>query len=165
MNESFLDIQNLISDIEKRRIVIPSFQRQYVWSFSNAKFLIESIVKDFPIGSILTWETDEKIILRKEDTYANKSSIVLLDGQQRLTTLYTLLKKEPPYYLPDVNNPTINSLKKASINIRTLDVSTFKTSDSENHEIFLISEILSEGYIINDKFKIALDKIGNDFVL
>jgi hypothetical protein len=165
MNESFLDIQNLISDIEKRRIVIPSFQRQYVWSFSNAKFLIESIVKDFPIGSILTWETDEKIILRKEDTYANKSSIVLLDGQQRLTTLYTLLKKEPPYYLPDVNNPTINSLKKASINIRTLDVSTFKTSDSENHEIFLISEILSEGYIINDKFKIALDKIGNDLVL
>ena len=77
MNESFLDIQNLINDIERKKIVIPSFQRQYVWSFSNAKFLIESIVKDFPIGSILTWETDEKIILRKEDKSTNKSSIVL----------------------------------------------------------------------------------------
>ncbi len=165
MNESFLDIQNLINDIEKKRIVIPSFQRQYVWKFRDAKFLIESIVKDFPIGSILTWETDEKIILRKEDTGNNKSSIVLLDGQQRLTTLYTLLKKEPPYYLPDVNNPTINSLKKASINIKTLDVSTFKSSDSGNDEIFLISDILNEEYIVNDKFKTALDKIGKDLVL
>ncbi|MDO8563838.1 MAG: DUF262 domain-containing protein [Nanoarchaeota archaeon] len=98
------DIQNLgivglISEIKKGIIRIPDFQRDYVWKVENIKDLLESVVKDYPLGSILLWKTQEKLEerdpldLKLSEQHKNAEKLYLLDGQQRLVTLYSLLTK------------------------------------------------------------------------
>ena len=115
-----MKISELIMSIKNQSIVIPAFQREYVWDTKKAKELIRSLLKEYPIGSVLIWKTIEPIelknIVRKKDEHAREYQ-VLLDGQQRATTLYMLFEGEiPPYYtkneieLKDPRNLAINLL-------------------------------------------------------
>lgn len=87
--------------IRKRDIVLPEFQREYVWSREQAKQLMVSLVKAYPVGSLLFWKTDEPPELKNIDVLPEKlgTMSVMLDGQQRLTTLYMFTSGGiPPYY-------------------------------------------------------------------
>lgn len=97
-------IDQLLDKVESEAIVLPEFQREFVWNLDQSKELINSLFKGYPIGSILIWETEEPPAIKNEavdrDQYATVQ--VLLDGQQRLTVLYLLLKDDvPPYYKPE----------------------------------------------------------------
>lgn len=105
-----MKINELIDCIRKRDLVLPEFQREYVWTKELAKQLIVSLVKGYPVGSLLFWRTDRPPELRNIDKLPNNfgTTRVILDGQQRLTTLYMLITGEiPPYYteLDIVTNP------------------------------------------------------------
>ena len=52
---------NLLSDIETGRIKVPQFQRKFVWSREDTAGLIDSILKGYPIGTFIIWETDERL--------------------------------------------------------------------------------------------------------
>ncbi len=94
-------ISELLQDIEKFGIVLPEFQREYVWAKEQAKQLMVSLYKGYPTGSLLVWRTDEPPDIKHEEVPSDKLGAVnvLLDGQQRLTTLYMLIKGQiPPYY-------------------------------------------------------------------
>lgn len=96
-----MKIGELIDGIIKRDLVLPEFQREYVWSREQAKQLMVSLVRDYPIGSLLSWKTDEPPKLKRIDKLPSKLGTlsVILDGQQRLTTLYMLITgKIPPFY-------------------------------------------------------------------
>lgn len=96
-----MKISELLDSIEKRDLVLPEFQREYVWSIEQSKELISSLIKDFPVGSLLFWKTDNPPELKNVDLLPEKLGTVkvILDGQQRLTTLFLLLRgKVPPYY-------------------------------------------------------------------
>lgn len=96
-----MKISELLDSIEARDLVLPEFQREYVWSKDQAKQLVDSLRKDFPVGGLLFWKTDKPPELKNVDTLPDKLGTVsvILDGQQRLTTLYLLLRgKVPPYY-------------------------------------------------------------------
>ena len=54
-----MKISELIDGIKKRDIVLPEFQRQYVWLREQAKQLMVSLSKEYPVGSILFWKTDK----------------------------------------------------------------------------------------------------------
>ena len=94
-----LPYKTLLSDIEKGLIKIPQFQRDYVWSIERAANLIDSILKGYPIGTFITWKTKESLRVVK-----NLGNVTLppvpegdfaeyvLDGQQRLTSLFCALK-------------------------------------------------------------------------
>jgi hypothetical protein len=90
--------QPLIDDISSGRIKIPKFQRPYVWKDAQALKLLDSIVRSYPIGSLLIWRTPTK--LQTERSFGSFSLPVtpllmptdyILDGQQRLTVIYSCL--------------------------------------------------------------------------
>jgi hypothetical protein len=96
-----MEISKLLDRVESNAIVLPEFQREFVWKNSQAKELMNSLFKGYPIGSLLTWETENPPEIKNEAIEEEKHALfeVLLDGQQRLTVLYMLVKDEiPPYY-------------------------------------------------------------------
>ena len=88
-------INTLIGNISQGDIKIPAFQRGFVWSQEQVLALIDSIYRDYPIGSILLWNSKERLtstrnlggllIPERDPDYPVD---YVLDGQQRLTTIY-----------------------------------------------------------------------------
>lgn len=81
--------------------MLPEFQREYVWGKDQAKKLMVSLFKGYPIGSLLFWKTEKPPELKniKHLPEILGTFDVILDGQQRLTTLYMIIFGEiPPYY-------------------------------------------------------------------
>ena len=92
-------IQDVIKSIDDGDYRIPSFQRDFVWDTNRASALIDSIFKGFPIGSIILWKTKTDLPEIKElgdleipgkDT--GKYTSYVIDGQQRITSLYYAIK-------------------------------------------------------------------------
>ena len=99
-----MKISELLDSIRKRDLVLPEFQREFVWSREQAKQLMVSLVKDYPVGGLLFWKTDKPPELKNvKDIPERLGTIqIILDGQQRLTTLYMLIEGDiPPYYTED----------------------------------------------------------------
>ena len=97
-----MNFSELIFSIKNRDIVVPEFQREYVWPSSNAKELLKSLLNGFPVGGILIWRTPTPPALKgmteEEVRSVQKVYQVLLDGQQRMTTMYLLATGEVPHY-------------------------------------------------------------------
>lgn len=95
-----MEVDTLLRDIENKDLVLPEFQREFVWKERDVKKFIQSLYKGYPTGSLIIWKTLNPPTVRggSKDT-ENVYTRVLLDGQQRLTSLYLFIKGEsPPYY-------------------------------------------------------------------
>ncbi len=86
---------DLINEVQKGIIKIPKFQREFVWSIDKTAKLLDSILKGYPIGTFIFWQTDERINdiknvgnLKITDTPAGTKVQYVLDGQQRITSLF-----------------------------------------------------------------------------
>ena len=93
-------IQALVDMFLTRELLLPEMQRKYVWDATQSRDLLDSIYRDYPSGSILIWETDN-IPELKEHSFEKTTQaaigkrLLLLDGQQRITTLASILTGEP----------------------------------------------------------------------
>src|SRR3989344_2756226 len=95
-----LKLSDIVHEIEHGQLRIPRFQRDFVWERSKVIKLLDSIYKEYPIGSFFIWEADKKynffyrniaeLNLPKPDFYS--SIRYILDGQQRATSLYAVIK-------------------------------------------------------------------------
>lgn len=96
-----MKINELLDGIRKSDIVLPEFQREYVWSRDQAKRLIDSLHKEYPVGSLPFWKTNNPSALKNIDNLPEKLGLlqVMLDGQQRLTTLYMLINGSIPHII------------------------------------------------------------------
>jgi hypothetical protein len=86
---------DLIGDIEKGIIKIPKFQREFVWPIEKTAALLDSILKGYPIGTFILWRTNQRMSNVKDignialpETPEGRQVEYLLDGQQRLTSLF-----------------------------------------------------------------------------
>ena len=93
-----LTIRDLVGMIKRGEILLPEMQRRYVWSPTQVRDLLDSLYRGYPSGTILTWELsdqEKKNIVKKEAAIKQDESQrdieLLLDGQQRLTSLAALL--------------------------------------------------------------------------
>lgn len=94
-------LSSLLSDVARGNIKIPVFQREYVWSDEQIMSLLDSIYRGYPVGSLLLWSTKEKLN-HERDVGGFKLPITpedypvnyVLDGQQRLTTLYGVFNSD-----------------------------------------------------------------------
>lgn len=95
------DLRDLLRDVEEGRLQLPEFQRDYVWNDEDVQSLIASVAKGYPIGALLTLEHggDLKLkprLLEGVPARSVEPKELLLDGQQRMTSLYqTLMAKAP----------------------------------------------------------------------
>ena len=93
-----MSIQDLLSQIGHGEILLPEFQRGYVWNRDQVRGLMQSLYRRHPTGHLLTWRTYRPSLVRGAQKSGNGHSMLLLDGQQRLTTLYVLFRGEAPLF-------------------------------------------------------------------
>ncbi|MBS1996992.1 MAG: DUF262 domain-containing protein, partial [Cyanobacteria bacterium SZAS LIN-2] len=89
----------LFVEIDTGQIKLPMFQREFVWEKEQSAKLIDSILKGFPIGTFIFWKTKEELRSYKEvgnhklpETPKGDYVQYILDGQQRITSLYAIRK-------------------------------------------------------------------------
>ena len=105
-----MKVSELMFGIKTMDMVLPEFQREYVWTRDQAKKLITSLIREYPTGSLLIWKTADPPEIKNNAVAKDKigTTSVILDGQQRMTTLYLLTQNcIPPYYRPEdiANDP------------------------------------------------------------
>lgn len=92
-----LSIADLLSQIDNHIIQLPVFQRGYVWSRNQVRELFSSLYKKYPIGSILVWQTkSQDAEVKGAETTHFSPRHLLLDGQQRMTSLYGVIRGSEP---------------------------------------------------------------------
>jgi hypothetical protein len=99
MNKQDVSVGILVDMYKRQELQLPELQRRYVWRASRVRDLLDSLYRGYPSGSILVWETDEEVPTRAsaiaQDRSPFRSQKLLLDGQQRLTSLTAVLSGEP----------------------------------------------------------------------
>ena len=109
--ETPLTIAEVMQNISANKYVLPSIQREYVWSTNQIETLFDSLMRDYPIGTFLFWEIDKEYVKKfdfyefiknyseNQNIHNQKTNLsgsdgvtAVLDGQQRLTSIYLGLK-------------------------------------------------------------------------
>jgi hypothetical protein len=92
-------VQELVNAIERGELLLPELQREYVWKGPRVRDLLDSLYRDYPSGVILTWQTAEEVDLAdfavETEVSKTKNPLLLLDGQQRLTSLSAVIRGLP----------------------------------------------------------------------
>jgi len=91
---SNIPISSLIEDIDRGKIGLPELQRPFVWPNVNVRDLFDSLYRGYPAGFLLFWKTGAENGLRSIGTDAKQAvpELAIVDGQQRLTSLYAVVK-------------------------------------------------------------------------
>lgn len=95
-----MKILDLLREIDAGELILPEFQRGYVWGPKQVKEFINSLYKGYPTGSFLIWKTPQAQKIRGDQLKNDDSKFykLILDGQQRLTSLYALFNGKPPSF-------------------------------------------------------------------
>jgi hypothetical protein len=84
--------------IHRGELRLPEMQRRYVWQSTRVRDLLDSLYRGYPSGAILVWETDEEVPMQEFAVQQQNSPYntlrLLLDGQQRLTSLSAVIRGE-----------------------------------------------------------------------
>ena len=163
-------VQTLLTEIKNREIVLPEFQREFTWKRDQSRDLVDSLLKAYPVGSLLVWRTKKVPALKNmPDFEANGRVKVLLDGQQRLTSLYMLTRDAiPPYYPPqdiaDASDP-----RGLHFNLETTELKYYRKLEMQNNPRWVrvadcfkngevdpgkVAEMLSDSEEGRDKFEL-----------
>ncbi|WBL23542.1 DUF262 domain-containing protein [Zunongwangia sp. HRR-M8] len=136
--ETPITIKKALDNIRKKKYVLPSIQREFVWSPEQIEKLFDSLLRDYPISTFLFWKVEKTRIKdfqfyeflknyhektgrhnTKADLADDEDVVAILDGQQRMTSLYIALTgtytKKLPYYGWD--NPNGFPPKKLYLNL------------------------------------------------
>jgi len=106
-----MKISTVIDHIDSGHMALPEFQRGYVWNRNQVRGLFESLYKGHPVGGLLVWATESHgAASRGNATLASGTVKLLLDGQQRITSLYGVVRGRPPAFF-DGNPKSFTDLR------------------------------------------------------
>ncbi len=92
-----MKVRTILDQIDLGAVALPEFQRGYVWNRPQVRGLMNSLYRRHPVGSLLIWKTrSEGAAARGEHPVQEGYVSLLLDGQQRMTSLYGLVRGAPP---------------------------------------------------------------------
>ena len=151
-----MKISQILDKIDEKQLFIPAFQREYVWRRLDAKNLISSLIKDYPTGTMLTWETNHPPELKGDYKYDSKQGSVkiLLDGQQRVTTLYLLMTGNiPPYYK---EHEILQDIRGLYVNLETTSLEYYKEKIMQNDPLWVNLTDIFKGII---RFRDVIGKL------
>lgn len=159
--ETALKISDVVTNIHKKKYLLPAIQREFVWNTYQIERLFDSIMRNYPISSFLFWQVDKESVkdfefyefLRefherdrrhnsKADVSGEEGITAILDGQQRLTSIYIALKGSFAEKLPRKrwDNDLAYPKKKLYLNL----VNKSEDSELEYDFIFLTDEEATE---------------------
>ena len=106
-----MQVSNILEYIDSGYMALPEFQRGYVWNRDQVRGLMRSLYRRHPVGGLLVWVTESKgAAYRGDGSLAPGVVKLLLDGQQRVTTLYGVMKGKPPKFF-DGNSAVFEGLR------------------------------------------------------
>ena len=91
--DSSYNLSTLLEEIDRGEIALPDIQRPFVWKSTKVRDLFDSMYRGLPVGHLLFWATGAEMGARRIGTHAHEAAprLMIVDGQQRLTSLYTVL--------------------------------------------------------------------------
>jgi len=94
-----MQISNILSQVDLGAMALPEFQRGYVWNRDQVRELITSLYRRYPVGSLLVWSTRTDQANSRGDASLQPGYVdLILDGQQRITSLYGVIRGRPPAF-------------------------------------------------------------------
>ncbi|MBM3494272.1 MAG: DUF262 domain-containing protein, partial [Armatimonadetes bacterium] len=94
-----MKLSTLLDHIDSGHIALPEFQRGYVWNRDQVRGLFHSLYRRHPVGSLLVWVTEAHRVPHRGDAPPNPGVIkLLLDGQQRITSVYGVVRGRAPRF-------------------------------------------------------------------
>lgn len=106
------DLKDILKKVDEGKLQLPDFQRDYVWNDEDVRSLIASIAKGFPVGALLTLETGGEVDFKPRplegvSTKDVEPAELLLDGQQRMTSLFQAMYSKHPVQTKTPQNKRI----------------------------------------------------------
>lgn len=94
-----MKISTILDHIDSGHMALPEFQRGYVWNGDQVRGLFDSMYKRHPVGGLLVWATESMGATHRGDGVLAPGIVkLLLDGQQRMTSLYGVIRGKPPRF-------------------------------------------------------------------
>ncbi len=94
-----MQLSTILDQIDLGAIALPEFQRGYVWNRDQVRSLMHSLYHKHPVGGLLVWVTKTETASARGDGQLAAGSVeLLLDGQQRITSLYGIVRGKPPNF-------------------------------------------------------------------
>ena len=165
-----MQIYQIIDKINDNQLFVPAFQREYVWKRADAKALFSSLIKKYPTGTLLIWETTNPPELKGRKKFSPEMGAVklVLDGQQRITTIYIILTGQlPPYYRQEEIK---NNVKGLYVNVKSLELEYYQKVMMANNPFWVDltkifkGEIKSSGIRKDLRNQNVLDSSTEDLV-
>lgn len=144
-------ILEIVKEIESSKVYLPALQRKFVWGKPQIELLFDSLMRNFPIGTFLFWKLDKESAQnyvfyeflkeydqrnpfnkKKEGAFLNNEIIGVLDGQQRLSSMYIGLQGTHTEKAPYMRWADENAYRKAKLYLNVLNLPYYI---SENDEI------------------------------
>ena len=135
LEHQIFKVRQLIDDYRAGLIVIPEFQRDYVWKPVKAAKLIDSLYRGYPVSSLLLWQSTEDTRARRRNPQPRRSALMswLIDGQQRIITLSRTLNGDEGIEV--VFNPKENTFRRANAATRK-DPNWVRVSELWNDDLY-----------------------------
>ena len=106
-----MKISTILDHIDSGHMALPEFQRGYVWNRDQVRGLFDSLYRRHPVGGLLVWATESSTASHRGDGPLVAGVVkLLLDGQQRMTSLYGVVRGRPPKFF-DGNANAFTSLR------------------------------------------------------
>lgn len=166
-------ILQIVKDIEGSKVFLPALQRKFVWGKPQIELLFDSLMRNFPIGTFLFWNLNREIaknyvfyeFLREYDqrypynkkkngSFLNPEIIGVLDGQQRISSMYIGLQGTHTEKAPYMRWADDNAYRKSKLYLNLLSLpyrvnseNIIETIEEQNFEFRFLTEKESEDWI------------------
>ncbi len=136
-------LSTILDQIDSGAIALPEFQRGYVWGREQVRRLMRSLYKNYPVGELLIWETHATTTDTRNDSGAHIDVVrLLLDGQQRMTSLYGIIRGTPPPFF-DGDKRAFTGLH---FNLETQEFKFYASKQMDNNPLWIdVTELMING--------------------
>jgi len=94
-----MKVSTILDQIDLGSMALPEFQRGYVWNRTQVRDFMYSLYRRYPVGSLLVWVTKTEEADARGNVHLNPGTVqLLLDGQQRISSLYGMIRGKPPKF-------------------------------------------------------------------
>jgi hypothetical protein len=138
-----VQISSILDYIDNGHMALPEFQRGYVWGREQVRGLFQSLYRGHPVGSLLVWATDASTATHRGDGNLAPGIVkLLLDGQQRITSLYGVIRGRPPRFF-DGNAKAFTDLQ---FNLSTEEFEFFQPIKMRDDPLWIdVTEVMQKG--------------------
>ncbi|MGK7913148.1 MAG: DUF262 domain-containing protein [Synechococcus sp.] len=144
-SSQLMHLNTILDQIDMGSIALPEFQRGYVWNRDQVRNLMASLYRGHPVGSLLVWETQTEQVIEQARGNGNLSAgtvKLLLDGQQRITSLYGLIRGKAPKFFD--GNP--KSFTGLYFNLEEETFAFYMPTRMEGNPLWInVTELMQQG--------------------